>query len=142
MTGFAQSSSGSGEEGKKNKQGLEKGKGRDMGEKDEADKDNKDPSDDPDDPSGDLDGIFAGPAEISFQIASEIHPIQDEQNTFQTLTMHGSLTIEVLHYCYCIVVLPNQIPPVDDTTCSESTPIFRMFCSIHRAYTWHSATNI
>jgi hypothetical protein len=33
---------------------------------------------------------------ISFDIASEIHPIQDKGNAFQTLTMHGSLTIEVV----------------------------------------------
>ena len=103
MTGFSQSGSGSGEGEKNEKWRLEKGKERDMGDKDKADKgyeDDKDPSDDPEDPSGDQDGT------ISFEIASEVHPIH-EQDTFQTLTMHGSLNIKVLLYHYCIVALSN-----------------------------------
>ena len=104
MTGFSQSS-GSGEGEKNKKQRSEKGKERDMGDKDEADKDNKDPSDDPDDPPGNQDGIISGQTDISFEIASEIC---HEQNIFQTLTMHGSLTIEVLLYYYCIVKLPSN----------------------------------
>ena len=107
-TGFSQSSSGSGGGEKNKKQRLEKGKERDAGDKDGADKDEKDhPSDDPDDPPEDQDGIIVGPAEISFQITSEIHSIQDNQKPFQTLTIHGSLTIEVSLYHYRIVVLPN-----------------------------------
>ena len=101
--GFSQSSSGSGEGEKNEKRRLEKGKERDMGDKDEADRgsnDDRDPSDDPDDPPGDGDGIIDGQAKISFEIASEIHPIQDEWNVFQTLTTHGSLTIKVLLYHY------------------------------------------
>jgi hypothetical protein len=108
MTGFSQSSSGSGEGERNKKQRSEKGKERDTGDKDEADKDNKDNKDPSDDPEGDQGAGPASPAKISFEIASEIHPvIQDEQNIFQTLTMHGSVTIEVFLYCYCIVVLPN-----------------------------------
>ena len=116
-TGFSQSSSGSGEGEKNKKQRSEKGKERDTGDNDEADKDDKDISGNPEDPPGDQDGIIAGPAEISFEITSEIHLIQDEQNTseihpiqdkknifqkFQEITMHGSLTIEVLFF---IIVL-------------------------------------
>ena len=104
-TGFSQSSSGSGE-GEKNKQRLEKGKERDRSDNDKADEGSDDP-DDPDNPPGDQGGITAGPAKISFEVASEIYPTQDEQNTFQTLTMHGSLTIKVFLYNYRIVVLPN-----------------------------------
>ena len=99
MTGSSQSSSSSGE-GEKSKRRLEKGKERDMGDKDsdDADRDDRDPSDDPDDPPGDQDGTIAvpGPTKISFEVASEIYPIQDEGIAFQTLTMHGSLTIKVL----------------------------------------------
>ena len=106
-TGFSQSSSGSGSgEGEKNKKWrLEKGKERDMGDKDRPDKRSNDP-DSPEDLPGDQASIILRPAKISFEIASEIYSIQDEQNTFQTLTMHGGLIIEVLLYCYCIVVLP------------------------------------
>ena len=131
MTGFSQSGSGSGEGEKDKEWRLEKGKERDTGDKDKADKeceDDKDPSDDPEGLPGDQDGI------ISFEIASEIHPIH-EQNTFQTLTMHGSLTIKVLLYNCCIVVLSNSIQSLDITTGSETTSVFRTFCSIHRAYT-------
>ena len=102
---FPQSSSGSGE-GEKNEKW--KGKERDMGDKDEADKgskDDEDPSDDPDNPPGDQAGIIAGPAKISFEIDSEIYPNQDERNVFQIFTMHGSLTITVLLYHYCIQVV-------------------------------------
>ena len=106
MAGFSQSSSGSGEGGKNKKRRLEKGKERDTGDNnDKGCKDNKDPSDNPNDLLGDQ---GAGPAKIFFEIASEIHHlIEDKWNTFQTLTMHGSLTIEVLLYHYCMVVLPN-----------------------------------
>jgi hypothetical protein len=141
-TFFSQSSSGS--EGEKtNKRRSEKGKERDTGDNNKADKDNDDPSDNPDNPPEDQDGILAGPAEISFQIASEIHLIKDKQNTFQTLTMHSSMTIEVLLYHYCVVVLTqiNKILPLDHTTGSRSTSVPRTFCSIHRAYIWYCTTN-
>ena len=106
-TGFSQSSGGSGNrEGEKNMKWPGKGKERDMGDKDEANKDDdKDPSDNPEDPPGDQDGITAGLGEISFRIATGIHLNEDEQNTFQTLTMHGRLTIKVFLCCYHIVVL-------------------------------------
>ena len=98
---FSQSGSGSGDsgEGEKNRK-QRKGKERDMGDEDEADDDDDDdvdPSNDPEDPQGNQDGIIAGPVEISFQIAAEIHPNEDEdeQKIFQTLTMHGRLTIMV-----------------------------------------------
>ena len=104
VTGFSQSSSGSGDGEKDEKPSLEKGKGRDAGDKNEGGG-GEDPSDNPDDQPEDRGGIMiAGPAKISFEIASDIHPIQDEQDTFQTLTMHGSLTIEVFLYHYCIVL--------------------------------------
>ena len=99
MTGSSQSSSSSGSgEGEKSKRRLEKGKERDTGDKDDADRDDRDPSDDPDDPPGDQDGTISvpGPTKISFEVASEIYPIRDEGIAFQTLTMHGSLTIKVL----------------------------------------------
>ena len=99
------SSSSHGGEGEMNKKwGLEKGRGKenDMGDKDDAGKDNnlKDHSNDPDDPLGGQDGTIAvpGPAKISFEVASEIYPIQDEGIAFQTLTIHGSLTIKVLFF--------------------------------------------
>ena len=141
MTGFSQSSSGSGEGEKSNKQRSEKGKERDAGDNDKAD--NKKPSDDsdPENPPENQHGILARPAEIAFQIASEIHLIQDELNTFQTLTMHGSLTIEVLLYHYCIAVLSNKILLLDNTTGTESTSVLRTFCSIHGAYIWHCTPN-
>lgn len=101
-SGFSQSTSGSGKGEKNKKWRSEKGKERDMGDKDEADKG----SDDPEDPPGDQGGIIAGPTTIFFEIGTEIHPIQDEQDIFQTLTMQGTVTIEVLYH-YCIVVLPN-----------------------------------
>ena len=137
-TGFSQSDSGSGEGEKNRKHG--KGKERDMGDKDEADDDDDDdPSNDPEDPPGNQDGIIAGPVEISFQIAAEIYPNEDEQKIFQTFTMHGRLTIMVpfflTHFKYCL------INSVDDTTGSDSAPVFRTFSSIHQAYTWHRADN-
>ena len=107
MAGFSQSSSGNASgEGERNKKWRqEKGKERDMGDKDEADKG----SDDPDDPPGDQGGVIqvAGLAQISFEISSEIYPIQDKQNIFQTLTMHGDLTIKVFLYYYQITLLSN-----------------------------------
>jgi hypothetical protein len=107
------SSSGSGDsgEGEENKkQRSEKGKERDTGDKDETGKEDKDNKDSSDDLEGDQGRIIAGlpVAKISFEIASEIHPaIHDDQNIFQTLTMHGSLTIEVFLYHFHIVILPN-----------------------------------
>ena len=92
---FSQSGSGSGEKEKEKNQRLEMGKERDMEDDNEADRDRKNPSDDPKDPPGDEDRIIAGPAKFTFNVTSEIHPIQEQQNTFQTLIMHGSLTIEV-----------------------------------------------
>ena len=108
-TSFSQGGSGSGEGEKNKKQKSKKGKERDRGyEEGKGNRDDKNPDNDPEDPSGVRDGaIAAGPPEISFEITSQIYPIQDEQNTFQTLTMHGSLTVEVLPYCYQIGVLPN-----------------------------------
>ena len=104
MTGFSHSSSGSGEGGENKKQRSEKGKERDKDEVDKGYKDNKDFSDDPDDPDDPLGDQGAGLAKIFFEISSEI---QDKWNLFQTLTMHGSLTIKVLVllYCYHIVVV-------------------------------------
>ena len=105
VTGFSSSGSGSGsgEEEKSKKRRSEKGKGRDMGDEDE-DEANEDPnpSDDPDDPPGDQGGIIAEPVKISFEIATEIQ--DDDQNTFQTLTMHGGLTIKVVppHYHHIV----------------------------------------
>ena len=117
---FAPSGSGSGEGENNKKQRLDKGKGRDTGDKkDEGSKDNKDPSGDPNDPSGDQVKIIAGP-QIIFDITSKIHLNEDEQNTlqtltededklnaFQTLTMNGKLTIKVFNYHYIQVAVPN-----------------------------------
>ena len=126
-TGFMPSGSGS-EEGEMNKkQRLEKGKERDKGDKEDKDKANKgdkDPSDNPNDPPGGQDGIITGPA-IFFNITSKIHLNENERNTlqtvvkhddaydskqnaFQTLTVHGKLTIKVFIYHHILVaVLPN-----------------------------------
>ena len=118
--GFSPSSSGSGEGEKNKKQRLEKGKERDMGDKDEANKDDKDPSDDPNGPPGGQDGTITGPT-IFFNITSKIHLNENEQNTlqtltkhgdsqnaFQTLTMQGELAIKVfIYHCNQVVVLPN-----------------------------------
>ena len=102
-TGFPQSSSGRGDGEKNEKRRSDKGKERDTGDKDEADKGNKDNKDPSNDPEGVQDGTIAasGPAKISFEISSEI---ELESNTFQTLTMHGKLTIEVL-FCHCCIVV-------------------------------------
>jgi hypothetical protein len=103
-------SSGSGEGEENKKQRSEKGKERDTGDKDETGKGDKDNKDSSDDPKEDQSGIIAGlpVAKISFEIVSEIHPaIHDDQNIFQTIAMHGSLTIEVFLYHYYIVVLSN-----------------------------------
>lgn len=107
FVGFSEGS-GSEEEEKNKKHGLEKGNERDMGGEDKTDKGyegDRDSSDEPEDVPGDR----GGPAKISFEIAFEIHPgtIQEEEDTFQTFTMHGSLIIEVFLYHYHIVVLPN-----------------------------------
>ena len=99
MTGFSQSSSGSGE-GEKDRK-LDKGKKRDTGDKDEADKDNKYPSNNSEGLPGDQGGIITEPTEISINVDSEIYLVKDEQseqNPFQILTMHSSLTIEVCCY--------------------------------------------
>ena len=106
MTSFSHSS-GSGE-GEKNMKGRsDKGKERDPGdhEKDEADKDKKDSSDGPEDPPGDQDWIDAKPTKIYISINSELYLlIRDKQHgadpgPFQTLTMHGGMTIKVNIYC-------------------------------------------
>ena len=95
--------SGNGEGENNKKQRLDKGKERDTGDhdKDKADKDDKDPSDGPEDPPGDQDWINAKPTEIYISIKSELYLIQDEQHQgpFQTLTMHGGITIKVKIYC-------------------------------------------
>lgn len=105
------SSGGSGsEEGEKDKKRKsEKGKERDRDEDeaDQGDQNDKDPGEDPEKPPGGGGGSIAGPAEISFQLVSNIYPNQVEQEVFQTLTMKGRLTITVLLYCYYNVVLPN-----------------------------------
>ena len=102
-TSFSQSTGDSGNgEGEKNmKKRLEKGKERDMGDKDKADEDDsdKDPPDNPEDPPGDQDGITDGKGEISFQITSGIH--LNEWKNFQTLTLQGRLTIKVF------LIVPN-----------------------------------
>ena len=112
-TGFGSSGSGSGDtgEGENNKkQQLDKGKGRDMGDKD-ANRDNKDPSDDHDNLPRNQDRNIADPA-IFFDITSKIHvnedPLQtlseheDKQKAFQTITMHGKVTIKVFIYHYML----------------------------------------
>ena len=122
-TGISQSSSGSpgDDKGEENKR-LEKGKGRDTGDN----KGDEGESDDPDDPGppGNRDGIVSRPAEIFFDIASEIHPFQDtsesiqDENIFQPLAMHGSLTIKVLLSSYCYGVTAFKLCLIDsDSTC-------------------------
>jgi len=104
-TGISQGGSGSGE-GEKNEK--RKGKERSRGDDDEdnkGDKNDEHSGGAPEGPSGDQSGTIAGRAKISFEIDSKIYLIQDKQNVFQTLTMHGSLTIQVL--LYLILVLPN-----------------------------------
>ena len=108
MASFSQSEGSSGNgDGEKNKK-LEKGKERDMGDKDEADKDDKD-SGNPDNPPGDQDGITIAGRDIIIDVNSEIYHIQPEdkqdRGPSQTLTMHGSLTIEVFLSLipFCIV---------------------------------------
>jgi hypothetical protein len=119
-TAFSQGGSGNGNE---EKQKPNKGKERDRGDKDETDeqgKNNKDPGGGGEKPPGD--GTISGSPEISFCIVSKINPIQDGQleeafqtsmqdgplADFQTLTVKGALTIQVLLYLYQIVVLrPN-----------------------------------
>ena len=104
MTGFSQpeGSSGSGE-GEKNKT-LKKGDERDMDDIDEADRDDKDPSDNPNDPPEDQDKLIASRA-IKITVNTEMYRVQEERHMgpLQTLTMNGSLTIEVFLYCYRIV---------------------------------------
>ena len=119
--GFLQSegSSDSGE-GEKNKKLT--GEAKEMDDK--ADKDNEDSSDKPtgDHPRGEGDGTPAAcgqdsPREITIAVDSEIYHNQDRYNLMgpsQTLTMLGSLTIQVFLNCYRFV-LPNAIPPVDET---------------------------
>jgi hypothetical protein len=109
-TGFSQggSSNGGGE-----KQGSDKGKERGRrDDKDEANRQGKDKKDSDaggENPPGD--GTIAGLPEISFHIVSKINPIQGQEAfqtlvqdgqpaDFQTLTMKGALTIQVLHYPY------------------------------------------
>ena len=121
-TGFSLSGSGSGQGEENKKQSLGKGKERDTGDKDdETNKDNQDPSDNPNNPPESQDGIIARPA-IFFNITSKIHLNENEQNTlqtvikhedskqnaFQTLTMHGKLTIKAfIYHRIQVEVLPN-----------------------------------
>ena len=108
-TAFSQGGSGNGGE----KQKSNKGKERDRGDKDEADQqgeNNKDPGGGGEKPPED--GTISGSPEISFCIVSKINPIQDGQEAFQmlmqdrplanfqTLTVKGVLTIQVLLYPY------------------------------------------
>jgi len=52
------------------------------------------------------------------------------QSIFQTLTVHGSLSIEITFHRSQIVVLPNQNSPVDDAAGSVPTPVFTTSYSI------------
>ena len=108
-------SSGSGE---KEKDDKGKGKGKDTNDK--ADEDDKYSSDKPtgndrpgdEDPGDGITGLHS-PREIKIVVDSEIYDIQEQdKDPSQTLTMRGSLTIEVFLNCYCLV-LPNKISPVD-----------------------------
>ena len=90
---------------------------------DEDDNDNNDSSDNPTggDPPGDGGGNPAAsgqdsPREITIEAYSEIHHNQgyNSKRPSQTLTMLGSLTIEVFLGRFCFV-LSNKIPPVDET---------------------------
>ena len=100
---FENSGSGSGE-GEKNKKS--KGKQKETG--DEADKNNNGSSDKPtdNDPPGDGDGIPAAsgqdsPRAITIAVESEIYDNQEqEKGPSQTLTILGSLNIQVFLNCY------------------------------------------
>ena len=101
-TGFSHGGSGGGEGEKREKRGSEKGKERDRGDGDKDDnrgKHDPDPDSDPEDPSGDQEGTVSRSAKISFEIVSVIqgqqHSSQGGESTFQTLAVHGSLTIKV-----------------------------------------------
>ena len=115
LTGFSQGGSGSGEGQKGEKRRSEKGKEREREDEDEdgnRDKNDKGPGGDPEGPSGDPEGTIPCSANISFEIVSDIREGQDAAsqggpNTFQTLTVHGNLTIKVPFHHYQIVVLPN-----------------------------------
>ena len=109
---FLQGGSGNGE-GEKRR--SNKGKKRDRGDEDEdkddkQGKNNKDPGGGREKMPGD--GNLSGSPEISFHIVSKVNPTQNGQEvfqtlmqdgplaTFQTLTMKGTLTIQVLLYLY------------------------------------------
>ena len=113
--------SGSGDserEKDKNKSGKRKETG------DKPDKNNNGSSDKPtdNDPPGDGDGIPAAsgqdsPRAITIAVESEIyHNQEQEKGPSQTLTILGSLNIQVFLNCYRFV-LPNlnKISPVDET---------------------------
>ena len=106
-TGSSQGGSGRGGGEKNEKQRSKKGKERergDGGEGDKGDKGDKDPDDNPGEPSGDQGGTIAAPPKIFFEIDSRLSTVQEETNTFQTLTMQGDVTIKVLLYRYLSVL--------------------------------------
>jgi len=106
-TGSPQGGSGSGGGEKNEKQRSKKGKERergDGGEGDKGDEGDKDPDDNPGEPSGDRGGTIAGAPKIVFEINSRISTVQEETNPFQTLTMQGDVTIQVLLYRYLSVL--------------------------------------
>ena len=110
-------SQGGSKNGEGEKRRSNKDKERDGGDEDKADKqgkNNKGPGGGGEKPPGD--GAISGSPKISFHIVSKINPIQDGQKAFrtlmqdeplaafQTLTVKGALTIQVLLYPYRIVV--------------------------------------
>jgi len=94
-TGFSRGGSSNGDGEKNEKRRSEKGKERDRGDNDKGD--NDDPDDSPSGPFDDQGGTIAGPAKVFFEIVSDlkVYP-HDSPNAFQTLTMKGSLTIQVV----------------------------------------------
>jgi hypothetical protein len=99
-TGFSQGGSSNGDGEKNEKRRPKKGKERDRGDNDKGDEDDKDPDDDDPQPFEDPGGTIAGPAKIFFEIVSNVYPIRDTLNAFQTLTIEGSLTIKVVLHSY------------------------------------------
>jgi len=134
-TAFSRGGSSNGDGEKNEKRRPKKGKERDGGNNDKGDENDNDPDDDPIKPFE----TIAGPAKIFFEIVSKVYPIRDSQNAFQTLTMQGSLTIEVVLHSYlsdyCLI---NSNVYLDDaTSASEPRPVFNTSYSTHRTYIWH-----
>jgi len=101
-TGFSRGGSSNGDGEKNEKLGSEKGKERDRGDDDKGndDKGDDDKGDDDDPDDGPL-GDQRGPKNIFFNIVTDlkVHP-HDSPNAFQTLTMKGGLTIQVILHSY------------------------------------------